>query len=148
MAGPTPHPNVERLRAVYADFGLLETYAAEDMVLHAGGSRGIMAGDYVGRKAVLAKEMELYRRSGGTLVITLDHVVANDHFGAALGRFGAHRDGTRFEGEVCGLWRFADGLIVEHWENCADWPAAERFFVDGFGETSGVPAGTGQAGGS
>lgn len=143
-----PHPNVEKLRAIYADFGLLAKYASEDMVLHAAGTRGILAGDYVGRQAVLAKEMELYRRSGGTLAITTDHIVANDHFGTVLGRFRAQRDSVPFVAEVCGLWRFENGLIVEHWEICADWPAAERFFVDGFEDASAVPAGVGRTGGS
>jgi hypothetical protein len=137
-----PHPHVKMLRAIYADFSLLERYASEDIVLHAAGSRGIMTGDYIGKQAVLAKEMELYRRSGGSLVLTAAHVVANDHFGAVLGPIAANRDGHRFEGEFCGLWRFHDGHIVEHWENCADWPAAERFFVDQFAEKSeGKPAG-------
>jgi len=125
-----PHSHVKMLRALYADFGLLAQFASEDIVLHAGGSRGIMSGDYVGKPAVLAKEMELYRRSGGSLVLTADDIVANDYFGVVLGRLAANRHGHRFEGAVCGLWRFQDGLIVEHWENCADWPAAERFFVD------------------
>lgn len=132
MPDRKPHPNEQTLRAIYADLSLLEKFASEDIVLHAHGSRNILTGDYVGKQAVLAREMELYRRSGGTLAMTADHIVANDHFGAALGRFTANRDGTPFVGEICGLWRFEDGLIVEHWENCADWPAAERFLVDGF----------------
>jgi hypothetical protein len=128
----TSHPNVEMLREIYADFGLLAKFASDDIVLHASGSRGIMTGDYVGKQAVLAKEMELYRRSGGSLVLTADDVVANDYFGVVLGRLVANRDGHPFEGEICGLWRFENGFIVEHWENCADWPAAERYFVDEF----------------
>jgi ketosteroid isomerase-like protein len=124
------------LRAIYADFSLLEKFASEDIVLHASGSRDIMTGDYVGKQAVLAKEMELYRRSGGSLVMATDHIVANDHFGAVLGRFSANRNGNRFEAEICGLWRFRDGVIVEHWENCSDWPAAEHFFVDEFAKES------------
>lgn len=130
--GETPHPNVETLRAIYADFSRLAEYASDDVVLHAHGSRGLMAGDYFGKRAVLSKEMELYRRSGGSLEMTADHIVANDHFGAVLGRLKANRDGQEFVGEVCGLWRFRDGVVVEHWENCADWPAAERFFLDEF----------------
>lgn len=128
------HPHVALLRHIYADFRRLYKYASDDIVLHAGGARGIMAGDYVGKQAVLAKEMELYRRSGGSLTMTADHIVANDHFGAVLGRLTAHRAGGRFVGEVCGLWRFEGGRIVEHWENCANWSAAERFFVDEFPE--------------
>jgi ketosteroid isomerase-like protein len=136
------HPNAEILRVIYEDFSLLAEYASEDIVLHAEGSRDIMTGDYFGKAAVLAKEMELYRRSGGSLEMKADHIVANDHFGVVLGRLAANRNGDRFEGEICGLWRFQDGVIVEHWENCADWPAAERFFVDEFSDEAGAePAG-------
>lgn len=142
MAERQPHPHEEMLRAIYADLSLLGRFASEDIVLHAHGSRDIMTGDYVGKQAVLAREAELYRRSGGSLAMTADHVVANDSFGAVLGRFTANRNGTRFVAEVCGVWRFADGLIVEHWEHCADWPAAERFIVDGFTAEPGIaPAG-------
>jgi hypothetical protein len=32
---------------------------------------------------------------------------------------------------------------VEHWENAADWPAAQRFFVEEFDdEANGEPVGT------
>lgn len=145
MAEPTPHPNVELLRTIYQDFSLLAKFASDDIVLHAGGTRGIMAGDYVGKQAVLAKEFELYQRAGGSLVMRADHIVANDHFGAVLGKLVANRDGEVFEGEICGLWRFADGVIVEHWENCADWTAAERFFIDEFdAEPAGAPGAAGQ----
>jgi len=141
MSGSDLHPNAEMLRAIYADFSLLAQYASDDVVLHASGTRDIMTGDYIGKAAVLAKEMELFVRSGGTLAIIADHIVANDHFGAVLGRFTANRNGKPFEGEVCGLWRFKDGVIIEHWENCADWPAAERYFVDEFfAETATEPA--------
>jgi ketosteroid isomerase-like protein len=134
------HPHAEILRAIYADLRLLTKFASEDIVLHAAGprdvmpagSRGIMTGDYIGKRAVLARATELFRRSGGSPVMTLDDIVANDYFGAVLGRLGVNRHGHQFEGEFCGLWRFQDGRIVEHWENAADWPAAKRFFVDEF----------------
>jgi ketosteroid isomerase-like protein len=142
MLDRKPHPHAEILRAIYADLRLLTKFANEDIVLHAAGprdlmpagSRGIMTGDYIGKRAVLARATELFRRSGGSPVMTLDDVIANDHFGAVLGRLAANRHGHRFEGEFCGLWRFQDGRIVEHWENAADWPAAERFFLDEFDE--------------
>jgi ketosteroid isomerase-like protein len=127
-----PHPNAEKLAAVYADFGLLAEHASDDIVLHAAGSRGILTGDYFGMDAVLAKEMELFRRSGETLVMTPQHIVADDHFGVVMGQITANRNGRPFEGHFCGLWRFEQGRIVEHWEHCADWPAAEQYFVDDF----------------
>lgn len=120
----------EILRAVYDDLSLLEKFASDDIVLHAHGKRGILSGDYVGKQAVMARELELYRLSGGTLRMTADHIVANGSFGAVMGRFTANRAGKPFAADVCGLWRFADGLIAEHWENCTDWPAAERYFLD------------------
>ncbi len=146
MFDRTPHPHVEMLRAIYADLSLLTKFASEDIVLHAAGPRGIMAagsggpltGDYIGKRAVLAREMELFRRSGGSLAMTPDNIVANDYFGAVLGCLTSTRHGRRFEGEFCGLWRFHDGHIVEHWENAADWPEVERFFVDEFDDEAGV----------
>jgi ketosteroid isomerase-like protein len=145
-----PHPHVEMLRAIYADLSLLTEFASEDLVLHAAGPRDIrpaelrgVTGDYIGKRAVQARSMELFRRSGGSLVMTPGDIVANDYFGAALGRLAANRDGHRYEGEFCGLWRFHDGHIVEHWENAADWPAAKRFFVDEFDAVANAePAGT------
>jgi hypothetical protein len=134
----TPHPHVEMLRAIYADLSLLTEFASEDIVLHAAGPRDITAarsrgitGDYIGKRAVLARAMDLFRRSGGSLVMTPGDIVANDYFGAVLGRLAANRHGHRFEGEFCGLWRFQDG------------PAAKRFFVDEFDDEAGAePADT------
>jgi ketosteroid isomerase-like protein len=133
-----PHPHMEMLRAIYADFSLLAEYASDDIVLHAAGSRGILTGDYFGKEAVLAKEMELFRRSGESLAMPPDDVTANDYFGVVLGHVTAERNGRRYEGEFCGIWRFDNGHIVEHWEHCADYPAAERFFVDEFDEEVGA----------
>jgi ketosteroid isomerase-like protein len=146
----TPHPHEEMLRAIYADLSLLTEFASEDIVLHAAGPRGIMAagsrgvmtGDYIGKRALLAREIELFRRSGGSLAMIPDGIVANDYFGAVLGRLTANRHGRRFAGEFCGLWRFHDGHIVEHWEHAADWPAVERFFMDEFDDDAGAEPAT------
>jgi ketosteroid isomerase-like protein len=146
-----PHPHAEMLRAIYADLSLLTKFVSHDFVLHAAGprdimpmgARGIMTGDYIGKRAVLTRGVELFRRSGRSLVMTPGDIVANDYFGAVLGRLTANRDDHRFETEFCGLWRFQDGQIVEHWENAADWPAVERFFVDEFDDEANVePADT------
>lgn len=133
MSTPAPtaatHPNVEILRYIYADLTRLEDYASDDMVLHAA-ERTAADGDYVGKQAAVAKEHELIRLTGGTLVMDVEHIVANDHFGAVLGILRARRDGRALAVPFCGLWRFRDGLAVEHWENAYDVPALHRFFTE------------------
>jgi len=57
----------------------------------------------------------------------VQHITANDYFGAVLGVLRAHLDGDNLAMPFCGLWRFRDGLIVEHWENGYDVSAMTRF---------------------
>lgn len=132
MSTPTPtaavHPHVEILRYIYADLTRLEDYASDDMVLHA--AERTADGDYVGKQAAVAKEHELIRLTGGTLVMDVEHVVANDYFGAVLGVLRARRDGRALAVPFCGLWRFRDGQIVEHWENAYDAAVIHRFFTE------------------
>ncbi|MGA5285406.1 nuclear transport factor 2 family protein [Streptomyces griseoincarnatus] len=113
---PSVHPNVRILGTVYADLLRLEEFAAPDIVLHPADRSIGGALRCQGKDAVLAHERDLIRATGGTLVMETEHIVANDHFGAVLGTLRACRPRT-FAMPFCGLWRFADGLIVEHWEN-------------------------------
>ena len=119
------HPNVEILRTVYAELTRLGEYASDDVILHAA-----EGGDYAGKQAVVAKEHELIRLTGNTLLMDVQHITANDYFGAVLGVLRAHLDGDNLAMPFCGLWRFRHGLIVEHWENGYDVPAMTRFFTN------------------
>lgn len=114
----TEHPNATVLRDIYADLTRISDYVADDVVLHAA-ERGIpgAAPVYVGAQAVLNKEVDLVSRTAGTLVMDVDFVAANDHFGAASGYLRASLNGEAIAMPFCGLWRFRDGRIVEHWEN-------------------------------
>jgi ketosteroid isomerase-like protein len=123
---PDAHRNVEILRSVYADLTRIGEHASDDIVLHAAG-REPADGRYVGRRAVVAKEQELLRLTGNTLVMDVEHIIANDYFGAVLGVLRAHREGETLAVPFCGLWRFRDGLIVEHWENANDVVALTHF---------------------
>jgi ketosteroid isomerase-like protein len=124
------HPNVRTLRAVYADLTRLGEFAADDMVLHSAeremctdGTRGRI----LGKKAAVAKERDLIRMTGGTLVMDVEHIAANDHFGTVVGVLRAHRGAATLAVPFCGVWRFRDGLIVEHWENAYDLSAFATF---------------------
>ena len=113
---PSAHPHVRLLETVYADLMRLADFAAPDIVLHPA-DRGIDDNRARrGKDAVLAHERDLVRATEGTLVMDTEHIVANDHFGAVLGTLRASRP-RGIAMPFCGLWRFADGLVVEHWEN-------------------------------
>ncbi|GAA2611987.1 nuclear transport factor 2 family protein [Actinomadura fulvescens] len=122
------HPNATMLRAVYADLSTIGRYLDDDVVLHAA-ERSIagMTATHHGRQAVLDKELALIRATEGTLVMDVEQVCANDHFGAVTGRLRAHRQGRRIAMPFCGLWRFRDGRILEHWENAYDAAALGAF---------------------
>ena len=140
MSTNATHPNVKMLRALYADLTRLGEFAADDMVLHAA-EREVCsdpsAGRIVGKKAAVAKERDLIRLTGGTLVMDVEHIAANDHFGAVFGVLRAHRGAATLAVPFCGVWRFRDGLITEHWENAYDLSAFGIFLAS---EASSAPA--------
>jgi ketosteroid isomerase-like protein len=121
------HPNARTLRAIYADLTRLGEYTSEDVVLHPA-DRGAPV---VGRERAVAKERDLIRLTGGTLVMDVERIVANDQFGAVLGVLRAHRDGQSLAVPFCGLWRFREGRVTEHWENAYDLSALDAFLAGG-----------------
>jgi hypothetical protein len=112
------HPNVAVLRAIYADLTRISEYVDDDVVLHAA-ERDIPGAVpiYTGARAVLDKEIDLIRRTAGTLVMDVDFIAANDYFGTVSGYLRASLNEESIAMPFCGLWRFRDGRIIEHWEN-------------------------------
>lgn len=128
------------LRYVYADLRRLSQVASPTVTLHpADRSLSTPAKDPIrGIDAVQAHEARLSAAAGGTIRMEVHGISANEHFGAVLGTLQArgydHRDGQAMKygagnedptaEEIsmpfCGLWRFVDGKVVEHWENAAD----------------------------
>jgi hypothetical protein len=109
------HPHVAILRALYTDLPTLGKYAAEDIVLHPA-DRTQSPAEIRGVDAAVAHERTLVALTDDTLSMDVQHISANDHFGAVLGVLRATRPRT-IAMPFCGLWRFADGRIIEHWEN-------------------------------
>ncbi|MEV0090225.1 nuclear transport factor 2 family protein [Streptomyces sp. NPDC050738] len=115
------HPNVLLLRSLYEDLTTIAEYATDDMVLHPAIQRACPGTpDIVGRQAALQWERNLIQNSAGTLVMDVEHITANDHFGTVLGTLVARFGGQDFADSFCGLWRFEGGRITEHWENNHD----------------------------
>lgn len=127
----TTHPNIEMLRTIYADLSCIAEYADDDMVLHTA-DREISGRSKhaIGKKAVLAKELELIAMSNNTLVMDVQNIIANDHFGAVLGILRVHLKNKDIGMPFCGLWRFRDGKIIEHWENAYDAAAFGQFLME------------------
>ena len=71
------------LRAIYADLRCIGDHVGDDVVLHAA-ERELpgMKTRYVGRAEVIAKELDLIRLTDDTLVMDVQDMQANDHYGA------------------------------------------------------------------
>jgi ketosteroid isomerase-like protein len=130
------HPNIETLRAIYADLSRIDRYCDDDVVLHTAdrGASGRPA-QAVGKAAVLRHELDLISMTENTLVMEVQHIIADDHFGAVMGILQADSVGRKIGMPFCGLWRFRNGRVIEHWENAYDAPALGRFFA---GDMSGL----------
>ncbi|WP_426287785.1 nuclear transport factor 2 family protein [Luteibacter sp. E-22] len=133
MSMSTPHPNTAALAVIYADLCHIERYADDDIVLHTA-QRETGSGPALvrGKAAVTEKMRALRAQSGDTLDMHVECTVANDYFGSVLGKIRVRRDNQTFTMPFCGLWRFRDGRIVEHWENAYDIAALDAFM-------SGIP---------
>lgn len=120
-AAKTSHPNTAILESVYRDLTIIATHATDDVVLHPA-IRAVdpAVSDVIGREAVLAWERALISAAKGTLQMDVEHIIANDKFGTVLGTLRARFGEVDFSQAFCGLWRFRDGQITEHWENIYD----------------------------
>ncbi|MFE2184177.1 nuclear transport factor 2 family protein [Streptomyces sp. NPDC059455] len=115
------HPHTEILRTIYRDLTRIVDFAAADIVLHRADRTAEDPRVRRGIRAVRAHEQALIRMTQYTLVMDVEHIVANDHFGTVLGVLRAQRP-RELSVPFCGLWRFVDGRIVEHWENASCGP--------------------------
>lgn len=125
---PAVHPHAAMLRAIYAELPSVGDYAADDVVLHRADRDAGASGECRGVRAVVAHEWALLEATEHTLVMDVQHIVANDYFGAVLGVLRARRP-RQIAMPFCGLWRFAGGRIVEHWENAYDVVELRELFA-------------------
>jgi hypothetical protein len=120
--------NEKTLQAIYADLSRIGEHIDDDVVLHAA-ERDIpgMKQRYVGRDEVIAKELSLIRLTENTLIMDVENIQATEYFGAVTGLLRAHLHGRDVAMPFCGLWRFREGRVIEHWENAYDASAFGRF---------------------
>lgn len=120
---PTFSDTTSLLQYLYADLTRISEIVSEDIILHPA-DRDLSSppkASVEGVAAVQAHEEALLASTGGTLVMDVESITANDHFGTALGVLRAKKEGKEdLAIPFCGVWRFKNGKAVEHWENAAD----------------------------
>ncbi|KAK5651254.1 hypothetical protein OQA88_12662 [Cercophora sp. LCS_1] len=114
------------LRYLYADLTRISEIVSDEIVLHTA-DRDLHSppkAPVKGVAAVQAHEEALIASTGGTLVMDVQSLTANEHFGTSLGVLRATKAGKEdLAIPFCGVWRFKGGKAVEHWEQAADMKA-------------------------
>jgi ketosteroid isomerase-like protein len=110
------HPNVERLRTLYDNFGKGDLEAvlsacAEEIVFHVPG-HSPLRGSYTKAQfapGLITKVMQL---SAGTFQESVDEVLAGDTQGVVLATHRLQRNGTAHEYQTAHVWQIRDGLFT------------------------------------
>ncbi|KAI1746474.1 hypothetical protein F4782DRAFT_74718 [Xylaria castorea] len=112
--------NVDLLCWFYQDIARLSRVASPYMCLriadkHSTVLRGI--GKAQGRMEALKEA------TGGTLFMDVERLSANRRFGVVFGVMRAQSPGQQdLAVRFCGVWRFVDGIVVEHSESLTEHP--------------------------
>ncbi|KAK3356536.1 hypothetical protein B0T25DRAFT_536934 [Lasiosphaeria hispida] len=118
------------LRYLYADLTRISDVASKEIQLHPAG-RNLSSPPkppIKGVDAVQAHENALVKATGGSLVMDVESISANGHFGTVLGTLRARKHGAiDLAVPFCGVWRFDHGEAVEHWENAINPADLERW---------------------
>ena len=111
------HPNALILRAGYDDPSIHAKIFTDDFVAHTLGDNPT-AGDWHGAGEMAEHLKRIRALSGDTMKVAplTPFSWANDGFGITFSRAVATRGDASLDQYVCGVWRFEDGKIAEHWE--------------------------------
>lgn len=123
------HRNVETLRVLYQDLTRIDEFADPAIVLHKADRSAGGLSMAIGKRAVRNHELELVERAHQTLQMDVQEIIANDHFGTVLGTLHATCEGRTIGMPFCGLWRFRDGKVIEHWEHAYDARVLSGFLM-------------------
>ena len=128
------HPNVGRVRDAYAAFAAGDLDAAlkdlaDGAVFHFGGE-GPNSGDHRGRAAIDQALIANFELTGGTQVLDIREIYADDEHAVVVLRETATRtDGAQLDiDEVHVLKIDADGKFTDLWDLPTDPDVHDRFF--------------------
>ena len=110
----------ELLEKIYANPELVFDHLHPDFTLHSPG-QGLIAGTFSGAEGMKAHFAKMQELSGGSLKqVRVDNVLADDTWAMVPSRLTGERNGKQLDTWGFGLWRFKDGLLIDHWESVGD----------------------------
>ncbi|MDQ3725856.1 MAG: nuclear transport factor 2 family protein [Actinomycetota bacterium] len=127
------HPNAQLLRRLFDAFaaGDRETVVAgfaEDVVWRTPGSSEL-AGEYVGRDAVLAQLGRSHQLTEGTYRIEVEEIMSGDRHATVLYRGTGSRNDRRLDLRHLALYEIAEGAIRNVWVVPLDQRAFDEFWA-------------------
>ena len=120
---------LELLRRIYAkDREALYANLHVDFVCHTPGASQI-AGSFRGAQGMRRHVDQMQTLTGGTFRPRHEEVFMQEGDWATVPvRLAAAREGRQLDMRAFGVWRFADGLLVEHWEMPVDIAVFDAFW--------------------
>ncbi|KAI1277413.1 hypothetical protein F5Y07DRAFT_85528 [Xylaria sp. FL0933] len=128
------------LHYLYADYRRLSEVVSPDIVLHPFDTRRT---SLHGVAEAQAHKDALVAATDGTLRTDVESVAVSGNYAVVAGTMRAQKAGLEnLEIGFCGLWRFEDGVPVEHWEEVTgDAQKVSQWFLDANWERPyGVPS--------
>jgi ketosteroid isomerase-like protein len=127
-----PATNAHLIRDAYAAFAVGDVPSvlavlADDITWHVPG-RSPLSGDYRGHAGVLEFFGRCMERSGGTLRVAVDEILADGERVVALTTVSAERGGRAWASPEVHAWRVVGGRAVEFIEYQGDQQAEDEFW--------------------
>ena len=128
------HPNVTLIRDLFSAFqsgdiaAILEV-VPKDAVWHFPGRAGQLAGDHVGREAILGFLAKVPGLTQGSFHLELVDILANDRNAVALFRGRGRRADRELDNPTCLRMRIENGRVRELWEFVWDLYAVDAFWT-------------------
>ena len=120
--------NVELLKKIYANPDLVFEHLHPDFTLHSPGNSPI-AGTFHGAEGIREHFADMDARSTGSFNHDVHEAyLADENWGMVVHCMQGERNGVHLDMWGFGLWRFKDGLIIDHWENVADPKLWDQFW--------------------
>ena len=89
-----------------------------------------ISGTFHGKDGMIAHIQQMQQLTGQTFrPHHLGTFLADGEWGLVPVHLNADRNGKRLDQPAFGVWRFKDGLVIEHWENPTAMTAFDNFWA-------------------